>query len=201
MLEAMFSFPAVILSVLLLIVLFYWMLVIVGALDLELPFLNLSGANLFNGLLSLVGLGGVPFAISLSLIVLASWGLVVMATAWLIQPLDSVWRYPLGGLLLAAGLFLGLPLAALLLYPLRGFFVSRPLLAAQDLVGKICVISTSEVDEGFGQAVYRQGGTHLTLAVRANSPNPLKNGDKALIVDYNPKNYTYQVAFYQDGLE
>jgi hypothetical protein len=196
--DVLAAFPAIIFTALLGFVLVYWTLVILGALDLDLPFTEMSGASLFGGLLALVGLGSVPFPISFSLIVLGGWGWAVLGTHWLVLPLSGVFRYLAGFAVLALALSLGVLLAAVLLYPLRRFFIS-PATGPTQLIGKPCLVTTAEVSEDFGQGVYREGGRELILSLRAHVP--LKRGQKALIVDYDAGQRAYWVAPYEDFLD
>ncbi|MCP4701879.1 MAG: ubiquinone biosynthesis protein [Gammaproteobacteria bacterium] len=208
-LSTILSFPALILSGLLGIVLLYWVLVILGALDIEL----LGGGDAdggdasgdeegFGALLAFLGLGGVPFTIAISLLVLCAWALAAICTHYLILPIAGTpWRLAAGLAGLLASLWLGAYVAALFIRPLRRVFVTQEVHARDRLEGKVCTITTLRVDENFGQGNYDDGGAGFILSVRARTPNNLTKGVKAVILEYNTENDTYAVIPYNEIMD
>jgi hypothetical protein len=92
-LEAATSFPSVIYSVLLGVVLVYWLLSLIGVVDID------SGPVIeaelhtdadadeigdFASYLMALGLNGVPFSVVVSLLVLLSWTITCLAAMWLL---------------------------------------------------------------------------------------------------------------------
>lgn len=202
LLSAMLAFPTVIFTVLLGVVVTYWIFVILGALDIDLldfdvdtdAEVDMDGGgdgdydSGLAGVWNALGLGGVPVTLSLSLLVLAAWvfSLLVMdflgeGTAW--------W---LAGSLALLCLGVAVPVTALLIRPLRRFFVTHPAVDHRSLVGQICTISTLRVDERYGQAEIEDGGAGLLIQVRASVSHELRRGERALIFDY--KDGVFQVA-------
>lgn len=203
LLSAMLAFPTVIFTVLLGVVVTYWIFVILGALEVDLLDFDVDAdvdadvdvdggdgdydgglAGMWHGL----GLGGVPVTLSLSLLVLAGWVFCLLA----MDVLGGGTAGWLAGTTALLCLGVAVPVTALLVRPLRRFFVTHPALDHRSLVGKICTIATLRVDERYGQAEIEDGGAGLLIQVRATAPHELRRGDRALIFDY--KGEVFHVA-------
>jgi len=185
-------FPAVLPSILLGIVLIYWLLMILGALDIDvIDFEFGDGSDSF---LYVAGIPGVPSTITLSLLIFILWLLCVPATYFLASLLPTGLLQFLAGLLI---LFVALVIAAQvtvwIVKPWRSFFAEHSH-AADRLIGKTCIITTATVDEDFGQASYEDGGAGLILNVRCSTPNFLKRDARALIIDYDKDTHSYTVT-------
>lgn len=182
----MFSFPTVIMTIPFGLVILYWLMVIIGALDLELFSVDADmpeDAGGFGGFLAATGLTGVPTMVALSIPVL--WGFLFTALGsealkYLVT--EGVWFILGGFLVLLLSLLLAVFISALIIMPLRRFFVSSEGLRQAEIIGKVCVVKTLHVDEGFGQAEFDDGGAGLLIQVRARLGNGLSKGSKALII-------------------
>lgn len=193
-LTAILAFPTVLFTLPLGVVLLYWLLVLLGALDLDLFDFGGDGVDGGEGaggledegdsdFLGVLGLGGVPATFALSLLVFFSWILCLVAS----QALEAL---DLEGGLAGAGtaalsLGLALPLAGLAVRPLRRLFVTDRAIENSSLVGKVCTVATLRVDERYGQAEIADGGAGLLVQVRSAHPdNGLRRGDQAIVYEY-----------------
>src|SRR5262245_54458182 len=140
--DAALSFPAVILSFLLAVVVLYWLLVLIGTLDVEIGDLDLGDG---------IGLGGVPVTISASVLVVVAWFLT-LAGAAAIDGLSALPRTLLGIALLVVAIIGGLVAARFVALPLRGLYITGGQASRNDFVGRECVIRTGSVTGEFGQA-------------------------------------------------
>lgn len=201
-LQVLSSYPALIPSILIGVLLVFWLLAIVGMLDFESigpDWLGGGGGDdvdLPPGALLALGFDKLPFSIVVSGIVFYWWLLTMLGAALLLSWLPlPMW---IGGtVLLLASLFLALPLAAMSLRPMKPLFVVHPPATEQTPIGKPCRILTLTVDENFGQAEVDLGnGTRLNLKVWATTPNPLTRGSGALIIDFDPRRDRYLVEQY-----
>jgi hypothetical protein len=192
-LQTAFAFPTGIFSALLVFVLLYWFAVIAGLLELEL----LEGIDLDveaddPGVLALLGLGGVPAGVSLSLLVLFSWFLTFAGT---LAVAPAGW---LAGGALALGAFVGgVAATALCARPLRKALASRSAPRSREFVGRVCQVTTQRVDEGFGQAEVE--GEPLVVQVRCVEANGLTRGARALIFDYDAEQAVFLVSPLEGG--
>ncbi len=200
-LDAVTAFPTAIFTTLLGVVLFYWLLALVGIVDFESgvdvdagP--DADGADL-GALASYVvafGLSGVPMSIVISLLVLISWTLSCLGGMWLIPLLSGdgpAWQA--GTVLALASISLSVPLASRIVKPLQGLFVTHTAIHNDALVGQTCKVLTRTVDEKTGRAEVAQRGASLNIRVWAPSPNTLARGATARIVAYEEKSARYRI--------
>jgi hypothetical protein len=168
--EAVLSFPTVLVTPLLLVVIGYWLVVVAGGADPE----SDGGAGDF---LAFAGLGGVPASIPLSLLVVFAWfGCLAGAellTGWvaLLLAVPAAWLLTVAA---TAGIRRLLP---------RGAAPSR-----SDFLGSTCVIRTSRVTRTFGQAeVHARDGSSAIVQVRQAGDDDLHVGTVALLYDVDPE--------------
>lgn len=209
---ALTSFPAVVYTVLLGVVLVYWLLAIIGLVDFE------AGADVdigadaadagdigdagdggpegLSGLaawLVAFGLNGVPFSIVVSLLALVGWFLTSMASLTLLPLVPDALRWAAGAGVLLAAAALSIVIAAQLVRPMRGLFVTHRAISNAALVGQVCKVLTGVVDERQGRAEVAQRGAGINIRVWAPAPNSLRRGDAALITEYDPARQRYRI--------
>jgi hypothetical protein len=213
--DVILALPTIVFTALLALVALYWLLVILGALDLDMvgPGVGIEGGgegsdlvdadgpgdSSVTSLVNTFGLGGVPVTIPLSLVVLFAWLLSIAATQFLAGDAARSLGTLASVAVAVVALGLALPLAALSVRPLRRLFVEHGAPEHRRLVGKVCTITTLRVDDRFGQAEIHDGGAGLLVAVRCGEPNDLTRGSAALIFDYSDLDGTFQVARLEDG--
>ncbi|KAB8196504.1 hypothetical protein FH608_007145 [Nonomuraea phyllanthi] len=171
------SFPTVIFTFVLVVVIGYWVAVITGLLELE------DDA-------AWLGLGGVPAGIALSLLI---------ALAWLLCLIGSV--------VASGGLLIAVPFAALggawlvtrgLLVPLRRLFPEGDRHSRGDFVGQMCVIRTGTATPDFGQAeITAADGSSAIVQVRTTGQDRLARGENALIFEYDKSGEFFWVMPYE----
>ncbi|WP_412520261.1 hypothetical protein K8Z49_19980 [Actinomadura madurae] len=195
--DAAFGFPTALFSFSLLVVAAYWTLVLLGGLDLD--FLGAgadadtgAGAGAEDGTAGgLLGLGGVPATVGLSLLIGLAWFVSLAGAALFEGAAARVLVLPVA---LAAG-WAGTRLAV---RPLRGVFQHRAEASLRDFVGLPCVIRTGRVGPDFGQAeVTAADGSSAVVQVRQPAADVpvagaaeglgLTAGSIALIFDFDPE--------------
>lgn len=139
------------------------------------------------GLLSMLGLGKIPITITGSSMIFFGWILSIFGANLLG-----------GGVLIQSGVLLGSLVLALLcsavvLQPLRKVFDGHAALSRTNLRGKVCVISSGSVEKSFGTATIEDGGSGLMIHVTCSKANPLKKGDRALIIDFDAQKDSYEI--------
>jgi hypothetical protein len=191
-LAATVSFPAVLFSFVLAVVVLYWLLVLVGA-DLD---LDADGPG---GMITALGLGGVPLTIALSMWITLSWLIAMIGTIVLAAlAVDGVVGVLLRVGLLVVALLGGLVGTRLVVVPIRRAVPAAVEPRRSDFVGRTCMIRTGSVSETFGQAeVTSDDGSSAIIQVRRpaemNDGGPLRSGSAALIFDYDPDNEIFWV--------
>ena len=171
-LAAVLSFPVVIFTPLLLVVIGYWLVVIVGGADPD----NDGAGGGFAGFL---GLGGAPASIVLSLLVGVAW-FVALVGHQLLGGLP-------GWLVLAGALVAAWVLSRLAVGFLKRFLPAGVEPSRADFLGLTCVIKTGRVTRTFGQAeVHASDGSSAIVQVRQAGHDDLRAGSIALLFDVDP---------------
>ncbi|WP_330843393.1 hypothetical protein [Actinophytocola sp.] len=183
--DAALSFPAVIFTFLLAAVVVYWLLVLVGTLDVEIGDLDVADG---------IGLGGVPVTVTVSVLTTVAWFASLTGTV-LIAGLGTLPRTLLGIVVLLIAVIAGLFVARLVAVPLRRLYVTGGEASRVDFVGRECVIRTGSVTESFGQAeVTAADGSSAIIQVRQTGEHTFANGHRALIFDYDTDGEFFLVA-------
>ena len=194
--DAVTAYPTAVFTVLLLVVLAYWLLALLGLVDFDVlggEFEmevrgDMDGADLgtIASYVVAMGLNVVPFSIVVSLLVLVAWTLSSLAGQWLMPlvPAGPLQWLAGTGVLLASAVVAVL-VTARLIRPMRGLFVTHNAQGNQSLVGQACRVLSLNVTERHGHAIVAQRGANLNIRVRANEPNPLTKGSTAYILEYD----------------
>ncbi|MET8607034.1 hypothetical protein ABZV92_26190 [Streptomyces rubiginosohelvolus] len=208
-LSAAIGFPAVIFGAALVVIVCFWLLVLFGA----------AGHDSFDADLDTgpVGLGGVPVAVSVSLLIVFAWFGSLTGTVLLRQSdTGSATRAVLAVAVLAGSLLLAWGAVRLLVHRFRRFFPAEPPPSRLDFVGSVCTIRTGTVTATFGQAevVSRDGSTAIVQVRRAEalpSPSrpagpgaedaPLVMGGTGLLYAYDEDGEFFWVASYDAALD
>ncbi len=199
-LETCFTGPVLPASILLLLVTFYWLLFVVGAVGLDLFDLDLDfdadfdADSTFDSVMSIgavslkfLNIGTLPFNIWLSVFAISFWAI------------SMLWRMPEDqeGIWLIVGIVVrnaavALVPAKLLTQPLRGKFDPVEPVSAEELIGRLGEATTAEVSQRAGQARFRSNGAPLLLNVRTVQ-GVLPKGERVRIVDYDPDDNVYLI--------
>lgn len=202
--DAVTAYPTAVFTVLLLVVLGYWLLALLGLVDfdslggdLELEVRgDIDGVDLGNvaSYVVAMGLNGVPFSIVVSLLVLVGWTLSSLAGQWF-MPLIPTWPLQLlvGTGVLLVSTALSILVTARLIRPMRGLFVTHHAQANASLVGRTCRVLSLSVNERHGHAVVAQRGANLNIRVCADTPNTLTKGSTAFILEYDEASGRYLI--------
>ncbi len=195
------SFPTLVYTVLLGVVLVYWVLSVLGAVDMDTLDIDVdidadaSALSALTGFMLTFGLSGVPISVIVSLWSLYAWLLCYFAVEYFVAFLPGEILQLMGGIAVLLGsFFISVPLIAQTIKPLKGLFKNHTAVKKEDLVSSICTVTTMDVSEDFGQGELHDGQAGMILAIRAPSPNEIKKGDKVVIIAYNENKSTFDVV-------
>ena len=173
--DAALSFPTVLFTPLLIIVVAFWAVVVAGGAD---PDADGSG-----DLLDFAGLGGIPVSVPLSLLVVFAWFGSLAGAEFL-----PGWIALLGALVVA---WLLTRLGVVLFGRLRPDGPE----SRTDFVGRTCVIRTGRVTRQFGQAEVRApDGSSAIVQVRQAGDDDLHAGTVAVLYDFDPEGEFFWVV-------
>ncbi|MCP2319807.1 hypothetical protein APR12_005182 [Nocardia amikacinitolerans] len=200
-LAATLTFPTALFTFALLVVLGYWLLVLVGATEVDAFDGVGSGetdwaADGFDAL----GVGGVPATVAVTGLVSLSWFASLVGTV-------AIRAVDLGGAAaMAAGIAVSIAAVVaavqgtrVVVIPLRRFFRQPVPPSRQDFIGRVCVIRTRRVDAEFGQAELTcADGSSAIIQVRQSfvhaATAPLAQGESAVVLDYDQATGAFWVA-------
>ena len=134
------------------------------------------------GLLSALKLRSVPVTVSISLIILLSWSISYFLVSYILTdlPFPFIINEMITFLL---ALFGGTLVTSVLVRPFDGAFETNQGESSIDLIGNIGIVSTSKVNERFGEIkIQSRNGTPLIMMARCDHTNELKNGDEVLVI-------------------
>lgn len=196
------SFPTIFYTGLLGLVVVYWLISIFGLVGYDAFEVDVDEGGGLASWLNKFKLDGIPFTLSLSLIVFFSWILCFYMVEFFINTMlkdidNSVVRIALGFWLLILSPAFALPIVVTLLAPLRPFMKKLSKEAegasATDFVGKTAMIRSEKVNLQHGTVELSDGGAGLILQVRAAVPNEYKRGDKVILKEYLVASHTYNL--------
>jgi len=201
------SFPVVVYSFLMTIVIFYWLLALIGAVDIELfdvdidfdmdveTDLDAPGLGGVAGIMSKLGLTGVPVTVVISILVAFSWLICYLLTSLVLPVIPWDWATSVLGLVALLGSFLlAIPATAMLVNPMKSLFVNYDAVQKSSLIGRECLVRTGKVTDTFGQAELEDGEAGMLLDVRADAAYGIKKGDVVILVSYHEEDDSYQVS-------
>lgn len=199
------------LTILLIPVALYWIMNVIGVIDLDFFSINLdpggdaADAGLgddaahhgilgvtFQGMLRVVNATKVPLMVVLSILIILLWGFAMLGNHYF-NPNGSGF---LGGLVSIAALVLSIPASRLVTMPLIPLFeaLRGDVDSHLPVIGRPGIVRTAEVTETSGQAEVEDLGTPLLLNVRVGPGQPVvPRGTKIIICRHEPQSGTYLV--------
>lgn len=203
LLQVSTNFPTVIFSVVLGVVAVYWIVGLLGLVDLD--FSGDVDADIdadgsiggLSGFMLTFGLSGIPFTLVISIVTLVCWLISFYTQYYVLDLLPSGWLYfGAGAIANVVIFFISLPIAAIMLRPFKSMFATAETASSAKFVGLEATISTSSVTPTFGQAKVFNDGAEILLDVRCVEDQLFKRGDKVLLIEYHAESHAYIVAHY-----
>lgn len=209
------SFPTVIYSFLLCVAVVYWCIAAVGLLDidcLDLPMntdidLDISDtshdvSNLgLAGILIKFGLDGIPLTIILTILFFLGFLFTYFLELFVLRfiPLGFL-RIPLGFVIFFVFLFPAAYITGILCRPFRKMIMrtQEPAVTNRSVIGQVAIVRTQSVSRTFGEATYFRDGIELILEIRADHALSLQNGERVVLLKYNPEDQSYDVIREKD---
>lgn len=200
-LDIVFSFPTVIFTGLLGLIMLYWLVAITGLVETDVLDQMLLGdgdaidAGGLAALLNKLGLGRVPLTIIVSMIVLCAW-VVSFAGTRLLMPATGLLalQWLVGAGITALALVGGLLAAIVLLRPVHAMLRHIPPEGEPVvIIGRSGVIRSGKASPEFGQAIIEDGGAGLLLQVRTVS-GTLPGGTKVVVIEALPEFNAWRIV-------
>ena len=199
-----FHYPTVFYTIILFVMVLYWLFAILGmvdidVLDLDLDLdsdMDLEGLTGLAGLLVTLGLTGVPITVVVTLLSLVAWVLSYLAVyLFFFWEPGTLLSYLVGTVVIIGATAISIPITAQLIKPLKMFFRKAYAPPPEKvLLGRTCLVRSTRVDENFGEANVDLEGASLILRIRADAAKELKRGDSVVLIEHKPENNTYWVV-------
>ena len=210
--KALFEFAMaganVIPTLLLIFIMFYWLTVLIGAIDMDAFDIDLDmdadvdagtdlgdghaegGLEWLNSLLRFFNLGRIPLMVFLTFLILPLWLFCII-----VNDLFGFHSLLPGLLTLVVGFWVCLFVAKVLTMPFVKLFDKLDEDKNYSAIGKICVLKSSIAAGRLGQAeVIRDGGgAPIILTVCAPKGVDLSRGERALVLEHQPDRSCYLV--------
>lgn len=203
--EGCFSWPSYPATLLLLLICGYWVLVVVGALDLDFLDIDFDFDLDADVDASVLQFGFVPMKwLNLGSVPTMLWGSVFALAAWTTSRLinspvpHGSFDWMSDGQAILRDVGIAMLITKGVTQPLVGKFDVVEPNKAETLIGSTCTVTTSEVTDSFGEAEFKTDASPLRLTVRVENEHraenePLAKGDQALIVAFDSEKNTYLV--------
>ncbi|MCX7553582.1 DUF1449 family protein [Marinicella sp. S1101] len=216
------SFPVIVFTFLLAIIIVYWLLAMLGAVDIDMfdadfdldvdvdadieldvdadvgatvdPDFDPESLRGITGFMLKWGLTGVPVTVVVSILVASAW-LISYILASVVMPLIplALLQWLVGAALLLVSFALAIPVTAQFIRPLKSAFVSYTARNKVSFIGSECLVKTGSVTESFGQAEYQDGGAGMLFDVRAKVSDNITKGDLVILKSYDEEDGSYWV--------
>lgn len=204
-LSTAFGFPTVLFTPPLIVVAAYWLLVAIGATDLDLfDGVDADGDAVgLSAVMSRAGLGRVPVTVAITMLVCVAW-FVSMTGSIMTSLIDTTTPLlvALGAVVLLIAVVAAWAVTSGLIMSVQRFLPRRRGDSKHELVGRTCTIRIGEADEGFGQAeITTAGGASISIPVRTTGGEVLPLGSTALIFDHSPEKDVFLVTHFDAALD
>jgi len=196
LIRELFSFPLIVYTFPLLVLIPFWIVAALGAVDLEILDFGDTDSDAESDSfaadwLHKLGLDGVPFTVAITLIDVYALAFAFIGKKFFNTFLDPILTATAAGAAIALfALVLAVPVSAICIKPLRRFFATHEGVRKDTLIGTICTVTTGTVTDTFGQATTEDG---MVLTVRATLPNNITKGAKVVLLDYHSEQDSYSL--------
>ena len=158
--------------------------------DIDLEFEALSG------IMTTLGLRGVPLSVVVGLIALFAWVTCYLIVAFVAIGERGNWiNTAIGTVAIPASLLVSVLVTAQVVRPLRPLFRALNASAPDKvLLGATATVRSSRVDESFGEAQLVIDGADLIIKIRAPADKGLKKGDKVVLIEHKKEQNLFWVV-------
>ncbi|OUS40742.1 DUF1449 domain-containing protein [Oleispira antarctica] len=196
------SFPTLFFTLILALCSVYWLVAVLGVVDLDIldldvpegDFDNATGANALAGFLLKLGLNGVPLTIIISFIALFGWFICYFAVHFSFPLIpDGFLEYIVGLPILIGSLYIAVLITAQVIKPLRPFFNSLNKNTVKNVLGQTAIVRSLRLDSDFGEVFLEDGGAGLIFKARTLNNETYKKGDRVVLLEFLKDRHVYRV--------
>ncbi|WPP51640.1 OB-fold-containig protein [Catalinimonas niigatensis] len=200
--NAAIAAPNIIPTAMLIFVLVYWMVVIMGVIDVESIDVDIEvdtdvdgeiSVSWLNHVLAFFNLGRVPFMVFMTFLIVPMWAISVMTNYYMGNE-----SFLLAVILLIPIFILSAFIAKFTTQPFIKLFnhLENNIDQGERQVGKICTLMTTANSLKAGQAKINTSGAPLLLNVITDEGINMFNGDTGIVLEYMPDRNVYLIEPY-----
>ncbi|MEL6561399.1 MAG: hypothetical protein AAFQ94_24640 [Bacteroidota bacterium] len=208
-----FSMINIVPTFLLFFSLLYWVIVMLGAIDLDFFDVDVDldidadidvdvdmdapdnvSIGWLNSVLVFFNLGQIPLMIFITFLALPMWFIGVVGNYYL-----GITNIGLSLLLLIPNFIVSLFIAKFATMPFVKLFtkLKKEETSMTSLTGSVCKVILVATDEHVGQAEVKQDGSSFLINTKSPNGQKINKGETALIIDYNEENKIFLIEPYQ----
>ena len=192
-------------TILLLLVVLYWVTVILGVLDVELfnielpdsdletdADIDLDGGGIFRDILHFFYIGEVPVMILASIFIMCIWACIILGNYYFNSSGSFIVAVPV----YLAAFVISVFASKVFAIPLRKIYtaLNKDYNVPRSVLGRICrVISTEVSKQKMGQSEVQTKGAPIVLNVLALGDHVFNKGDEAVVVEEDKTNGIYYI--------
>lgn len=200
----------VIITALLILMIVYWLVVLIGFIDLDMfdfdvdidadadmdVDTDLDGDGIqvgwLNHVLYFFNLGQVPLMIFLTFLILPAWTITMIVTSEL-----GISSFFVGVLVMTGALFVSLFIAKFCTMPFVKLFGKMDAEEEDEIIiGKVCTVTISTREDKVGQGHVETNGAPHLLNIRAVPGAELRAGEQGLVIEHLKNENTYLIEPY-----
>lgn len=207
LIQAAFLSVNLVFTLLLILMVLYWVTVILGVMDVELfnidvpdsvdadvdgGGLDVDGSGILRSISHFFYIGEIPIMLILSIAILCMWAMVVMGNHFF-NPVNSM----LAAVPVYAGSFIAsLFVCKVTAMPIKKIYdmFNKDCNAPRKVIGRLCTVITSTVSEKLGQVEVKTKGAPIILNVVSEGGHIFHKGDEALVVSQDKERGIYKIA-------
>jgi hypothetical protein len=209
LLDASIQGANIIPTAILIFILIYWLIVIIGLIDLDFFDFDLDldvdldgpevdahvSVGWLNSVLAFFNLGQIPFMIFLSFLMLPMWIISVQ-----LNHLIGNTGFLLGLVFLIPNLFVSLFIAKFLTMPFVKLFskMGEDGETTTTMIGKICKVVLPLNSDSVGQVEVNVDGSNYRISAKTHEDNVMQKGEEGLVIEYHENGKYYVVEPYQN---
>jgi len=197
------SMPTAFFTIMLVLSLIYWLSAILGMIDIDSVDIDSpdTSAGIFAGLMTKLGLNGIPFVISFSLIALFGW-LISFYTVYFFFGIipDGLLRWLVSIPVVFFAFFIAAFMASMLIKPFRPLFESLEENTVKNILGQTAIVRSKVINKHSGEVALNDGGAGLILKVRSRNNEEFQRDDRVVLLEYKENDNIYFVISEQEFL-